>query len=422
LRKKKAVIVAVVATVVGTLVFANLVPHQEQIEQRIDTEYGVSDDSFRRTISNLLGPPLLPGNRVEELVNGEQMFPAMLAAIRSAQKNITFETYIYWAGSVASEFAAALCERARAGVKVHLLLDWAGTKADPGELEKMREAGVEVKLYNPLHWFHITRMNNRTHRKILVIDGCVGFTGGAGLGDEWLGNGDSPEHWRDTQFRLEGLAVAQMQAAFNEHWIQVSGRVLHGPEYFPQLQSAGRAWAQVVNSSSPKGAQTVRLLYLLSIAAARESILISNPYLIPDRVSMETLVAAAKRGVRIAIILPGKITDAQMVRKASKACWGPLLEAGVEIYEFQPTLYHCKVMVVDGLWCSVGSTNFDDRSFRLNDETNLNVYDSEFARRQLEIFESDLKSARRVTLEEWRARPSTEKLVEHLAGLFRSQL
>jgi cardiolipin synthase len=347
----------------------------------------------------------------------------MLGAIRGAQKTITFEMYIYWKGSIGEQFTAALIERAQAGVKVHVMIDALGSqKIDKKVIERMRDAGVQVALYNPVRWNTIARMNNRTHRKILVVDGSVGYTGGVGIGDEWTGNAQDAEHWRDTHFRLEGPAVAQMQAAFMENWIEVTGDVLHGPDYFPQLPHAGSELAQFFVSSPGGGGESAQLLYLMSIAAAGRSIQLSAAYFVPDDNEVRQLVAARKRGVRVQIVVPGPVTDSAAVRRASRSTWGELLRAGVEIYEYQPTFFHVKVMTVDGLWVSVGSTNFDTRSFSTNDEANLNVYDRGFAQAQERIFAQDLKRSRRITLEEWANRPFTERLLEHAMGLLSSQL
>ncbi len=374
-------------------------------------------------MGNLLGPPLLPGNAVVELLNGDEIFPSMLEAIRGARRSITFETYIYWSGKIGEEFTEALSERARAGVKVHVLLDWVGSGRIDGEyLERMERAGAQVERYHPLAWYTLARLNHRTHRRLLVVDGRVGFTGGVGIGDEWLGNAQDPEHWRESHFRLEGPAVAQMQAAFLDNWLKTHSEVLHGDDYFPELPAAGGVSAQVFKSSSREGSESARMMYLLSIAAARESILISASYFVPDDLTVETLVEARQRGVLIRIILPGPVMDVEVSRKASRGRWGALLSAGVEIYEYQPTMYHCKVMIVDGLWVSAGSTNFDNRSFRLNDEANLNVLDRGFALALTETFERDRAQSRRITHEEWLRRPWKERVLESAAALFRTQI
>jgi len=413
----------VLATLFVTLIVQNLVTGEKKIEHRVTHLYGVRDARFLRSMGSLLGPPLVGGNEIRELVNGEQIFPAMLEAIRGARRTISFETFIYWAGEIGREFAEALAERARAGVTVHLLLDWVGTnKLDEEALALMRDSGVDIEKYHPVRWYNLGRLNNRTHRKLLIVDGEIGFTGGVGIADKWNGAARNRDEWRDSHYRVKGPAVAQMQAAFMDNWMKSRGEVLHGDDYFPPLQPRGTHLAQMFKSSSTEGSESVRLMYLLTIASAETSILLANSYFVPDDLSIEMLVAAAKRGVRIDIIVPGKEIDTHTTRKASRSRWGKLLEAGIRIHEFQPTMFHCKTVIVDGVWVSVGSTNFDNRSFRLNDEANLNIHDEQFAARQTALFEADLARTRRISLEEWKNRPLSEKVMEHAAGLLRSQL
>ena len=417
------ILLTVLITVLVTVILLNLSSGEKKIQQRIEPLYSVAEPQFRRSMGSLLGPPLVDGNVVTPLRNGHQIFPAMLEAIRGAQQTITFETFIYWTGSIGREFAEALSERAKAGVKVHVLLDWVGSRRMNADLlELMENSGVEIRRYHPPRWYSISRLNNRTHRKLLVVDGTVGFTGGVGIADQWLGDAEDKEHWRDSHFRLRGPAVLQMQAAFLDNWMKATGHVLHGAEYFPESSVVGDVTAQMFRSDPGEGSESVRLMYLLSIASARESLRIAAAYFVPDDLSIATIVGARKRGVMVQIIVPGPYIDTETTRKASRARWGKLLEAGVEIYEYQPTMYHCKVMIVDALWTTVGSTNFDNRSFRLNDEANLNVFDREFAASQIADFEMDLQRSRRVTLEEWQRRPWREKLLEHAAALLRSQL
>jgi cardiolipin synthase len=414
-----------VASGIGLLVLivANLALGDKRIDHKVEHEYPVASAQFQRVVSVMLGPSLLPGNRSEALVNGRRIFPAMLKAIREARRSITFEMYIFAEGEVGEAFTAAFEERARAGVKIHFLYDALGSeKIDKKYLERLGKAGVEIAKYNPPRWDTLAQMNNRTHRKLMVVDGRIGFTGGAGIQDQWAGDAENPQRWRDTHFRTEGPAVAQMQAAFMENWIETTGKVLHGEAYFPQIDAAGKQLAQVVIASPGGGGESMQLLYLLSIAAAVKTIHLANAYFVPDEVESATLAGAAKRGVKVRIIVPGPIIDNRIVRRASRAGWGELLRAGVEIYEYQPTMYHVKSMVVDGLWTSVGSTNFDSRSFSTNDEANLNVYDAAFAAEQDEIFARDLKQSHRVTLDEWRNRPWREKALEKLMGLLSSQL
>jgi cardiolipin synthase len=396
---------------------------EKRIQYRLERLYPLDDPLFRHELGVMLGPPFLAGNRHELMRNGDEFFPAMLAAIRGARRSITFETYIYWSGDIGREFATALAERARAGVKVHVLLDWVGSAKMARELlDEMESAGVEVCKFHPPHLLHLGRINNRTHRKLLVIDGKLGFTGGAGIAPHWTGRGQDPEHWRDSHFRVEGPVVAQIQSVFLDNWIKATGAVVHGPDYFPDLQPAGDQLAQMFSSSPDGGSESMELMYLLGITAASRTIDLSASYFVPDTLFTETLVAALKRGVRLRIVVPGRHIDSPIVRKASRARWGPLLEAGALIAEYQPTMFHCKVLILDGLLVSVGSTNFDNRSFRLNDEATLNIFDAAFAAEQTRVFEEDLAQARVVTYEEWQQRPRNEKVTEQLASLVGSQL
>ncbi|MBC7802418.1 MAG: cardiolipin synthase B [Candidatus Parcubacteria bacterium] len=422
-RKWKFALWGSACTFLVVLVGANLALGDKKIDASVPSLYSVGDPGFRHTMSVMLGPALVDGNRVTALRNGDEIFPAMLAAIRGAKKSISFETYIYWSGKTGDDFTQALSERARAGVKVHVIFDAVGSgRIDKQGVAQMKAAGVRVETYNPLRWNSLATMNNRTHRKLLVVDGRVGFTGGVGIADEWTGNAQDPKRWRDMHFRVEGPVVGQMQAAFMENWIEITGDAHHGEEYFPVLGAAGSQLAQVFVSSPGGSSQSVQLMYLLSIAAASKSIRLSASYFVPDEVEVRMLAEAAKRGVSVQILVPGPLVDSDVVRSASRATWGELLRAGVEIHEFMPTLFHVKVMVVDGLWTSVGSTNFDSRSFSVNDEANLNVYDEAFALEQNETFGADLKRARRVKLEEWERRPWTQKLWERTMGLLSSQL
>lgn len=416
--KKKFVFAGLVAVLAGGLLFMNLNVAEKKIEREIPHLYAADDPQFMRSMGVLLGPAILEGNKATELINGDRIFPAMLESIRGARKTILFETYIYWSGDIGNEFADALSERARAGVKVHVLMDWIGSgKADEAMIDKMKVAGVEVEKFHPLRWYNLGRMNNRTHRKLLIVDGGVGFTGGVGIAEIWTGNAQSPDHWRDSHFRVEGPVVAQMQSVMLDNWSKTTGKVLHGAPYFPPIKPAGNQNAQVFSSSPNGGSESMLMMYMMAIAAATRSIDISSSYFVPDELTRKTLVSAVKRGVRVRIITPGEHMDAETVRRASRGLWGDLLEAGVEMHEYQPTMYHVKAMIVDGLMTSVGSTNFDVRSFRLNDEANLNVYDTAFARRQTEVFEADLKQSRRITFEAWRDRPWSDKLREHTLAL-----
>jgi cardiolipin synthase len=417
------VIITALVTLFGVLIALNLTAGEKQIKRQIGHRYSIDDPQFQRTLGVMLGPVIIPGNRFEVLVNGDEIFPSMLNAIREARRTISFETYIYWSGRVGKDFADALAERARAGVKVHVLIDWVGSsKMEKAYLTTMENAGVEIRKFHEPRWYNLSKLNNRTHRKILVVDGGTGFTGGVGIATEWTGHAQDPQHWRDTHFKVEGPVVAQMQAVFADNWVKATGVVLHGGDYFPPIAHAGDGAAQMFSSSPSGGSESMQLMYLLIINAARKSIDLATAYFVPDQLTRDAIVDALKRGVRVRIVTPGPHTDAETVRRASRALWGDLLAAGAEIYEYQPTMYHCKVLVADELLISVGSTNFDDRSFRLNDEASLNIYDAKFARRQVEIFEQDLAQSRRMTLEAWRGRPLSEKLWEHAAALLGPQL
>jgi len=414
---------SILITLICALLLLNLGGGEKRIGRRVPRFYGTGDDAFMRTMGILLGPSIVPGNRVQILHNGAQIFPAMIEAIESARVSITFETFIYWSGDIGARFASALAARALAGVRVHILLDWIGSREiDPALLTQMTEAGAQVTRYHPLNWYHLGRMNNRTHRKVLVIDGRIGFTGGVGIAPQWEGHAQNPAHWRDMHFRVEGPVVAQMQAVFLDNWIKSTGDVLHGARYFPDLAPVGDSAAQMFSSSPSGGSESMHLMYLLAITAAERSIELSVAYFVPDRLTLQALIEARGRGVRVRILVPGRHIDHRVVRKASRALWGPLLRAGVEIYEYLPTMYHCKAMVVDERMVSVGSTNFDNRSFQLNDEANLNVYDAQFAQAMRGSFENDLKDARAVSLQHWQRRPISDRLIGDLAVLVRSQL
>lgn len=413
------------ALVTGVLVLLalNFTAGEKKVQHELPRLYNTASPQFERALGSLLGPGIVGGNEVTELLNGDQIFPPMLAAIKAAQKSVTFETYIYWSGDIGKQFADALSERAQAGVKVHVLLDWVGSaKMEDSYLAEMEQAGVQIKKFHEPHWYNLARLNNRTHRKLLVVDGQVGFTGGVGIAPEWTGNAQNPDHWRDSHYLVRGPAVAQMQATFLDNWLKVTGKVLHGDAYFPAIAPVGTQKAQMFSSSPSSGSESMQLMYHLAITAAERSIDLSVAYFVPDELTQNLLMDALKRGVRVRLVTPGEHTDTETVKAASRATWGDLLQAGAEIYEYRPTMYHCKVMIVDQLLVSVGSTNFDNRSFRLNDEANLNVYDAKFAQRQTLVFEDDIKRSRRVTHADWLERPLREKLHEKMTGLLRSQL
>jgi cardiolipin synthase len=401
---------------------ANVVTAEKRLRRRPKSLYTSADIEFRRALGVLLGPSILPGNNVRILMNGDETFPAMLDAIKSAKISITFESFIF-RNEIGREFCEALSQAAARGVRVHILLDWIGSRTmDQELLKRAANAGAQVRIYHELSWYHWRRINNRTHRKLLVVDGAKGFTGGVGIGTEWTGHAQDPAHWRDTHYEVTGPVVAQMQSVFIDNWIKATGEVLHGDDYFPTLQPTGNMDAQMFSSSPDGGSSSMHLMVLLAIAAATKTIDIENSYFVPDRLSIQTLVAARKRGVRVRILVPNRHTDAKFGRWAAQALYAELLKEDIEIYEYEPTMLHCKIMVVDAAWTSVGSCNFDDRSFRLNDEANLNVFDETFARTQLAHVERDFAQSRRIVARRWAHRPLTKRVLERVAITFRSQL
>jgi cardiolipin synthase len=378
----------------------------------------LGEPSFFPTLEAYTGSPILGGNRVDILLNGEAIFPAQIEAISAARRSITFATYWFEDGPVARALVDAFVERCRAGVRTHLLFDSFGSLGMPGEFgETLRQAGCRVVFFrpiNPLKAEAIPRANNRNHRRVLVTDGAVGFTGGSGVSRKWMGDGRTEGHWRDTDVRVEGPAVQYLQGAFAENWLEATGEVLGGENYFPRLRERGRVFAQVVRSSPAGGGVSMYTTFLLAMASARRSILITNPYFLPDRKMLDVLLDAVERGVRVRVLVPGPI-DHNLVRSASRRHYGKLFEAGVEIHEYRAALLHAKTLIIDGVWATIGSTNLDNRSFALNDELNLIVYDREIARRMEATFEADLAHSERLEYRKWRARGLFDRLLELMA-------
>jgi cardiolipin synthase A/B len=387
------------ATACGFLLFGGCALKMgKQPREEIAHIYSARSPEFRQTAGSLLGPNFVSGNNITTLVNGNQIFPAMLSAIRSAKHSINLETYVFQDGEIAHQFTEALAERALAGVKVNAILDAQGTqKMGWQNLERLRNAGVEVAKYHSVLWPDPRRYNNRTHRKLLVIDGKIGFIGGVGIADPWTGNADSPQHWRDNHYKITGPVVAQLQAAFATSWLKTRGEMLHGANYFPPLGNTGPYLAQAIRSGAHN--ENLDLMYLLAIASAQKTLRIENAYFLPDDLMRKELTEAAKRGVKVEVLVPGKKIDQKLVRLASKRHWPELIIAGVRIFEYQPTMVHVKLMIVDDIFVSVGSGNFDNRSIRLNDEANLDVLDRNLAAQQIRLFESDKKQCREVILD-----------------------
>ncbi len=386
-------------------------------------QFGVRDRGFLQTMHALTGAPVQEGNRIDILENGVEIFPSMLAAIRSAKETINLEFYIYWDGEIARTFAELLAEKSRAGVAVKVILDAVGSATmSKDTIDFMRGNGIDLEWYHPVRWYTLSRVNHRTHRKLLIVDGRVGFTGGVGIADEWLGNAENSSQWRETMVRVEGPAVNQMQFAFMDNWVKSRGEILTGLSYFPESVPAGHHRAQVIKSSPSEGVSSAKLLYTISIVSAMQSILISNAYFIPDMNTIRALEGAVRRGVDVKVIVPGFRTDNAFVRQASRWHYEKLLHRGIRIFEYQKTMMHSKTMVVDGLWSTIGSSNFDDRSFRLNDEVNVNVYDEGIAARMEEMFEQDLSRSIEINLGRFRRRSLFARIKESTARLFKGQL
>jgi cardiolipin synthase len=388
----------------------------------------VGHASFFPTIEAHTDATIMAGNRIDILLNGDQTYPAILSEIRRAKSTITFAEYMYEDGALAHEVAEAFAERSRAGVAVHILLDQLGSSKVPSDIvDTMKNAGCHVEYFSRVKaegiifpW-KLLKYNYRSHRRILVIDGLVGFTGGFGINEAWTGNGRAPEHWRDTNARIEGPVVKYLQAGFAESWLETTGVAIGGEAYFPRLEPRGDVPAQIVKSSPTGGSFQSYMLFLLSISSAKKSILITNPYFIPDKVMTEALVKAAARGVRVAVLTPAKI-DSQLTYTVSRGRYGPLLLGGVQIFEYKVCLLHAKTMVVDGVWGTIGSTNFDNRSFALNQELNLTFYDRTVATRLEEIFHEDLKYAKQISYKEWKSRGLYERFVDLIAFPVKDQL
>jgi len=369
------------------------------------------------------GAPIVGGNAVEILLNGEQIFPAIVTAIKSAKRTITYAQYYYEDGPVARDVAEALAERCRAGVGANVLLDSFGSISMPGHyVDLMRASGCHVTWFRPLSAFALRRYNNRNHRRILVIDGRVGFTGGSGVSRKWMGNGRVAEHWRDTDIRMEGPVVEYLQAAFTENWLEATGMVLGGEAYFPRpVETRGEVYVQVVRSTTGGATTAMYTTLLLALSSARKSVYVTNPYFVLDEKMTEALLDTVGRKVRVVVLVPGAI-DHNIVRQASRAQFGRLLQAGVEIYEYTPALLHAKTMVIDGVWATIGSTNLDNRSLALDEELNVIVYDRAVAGHMERIFLDDVHASKKVTFEQWKKRGLASKFLEVLAFPIRDLL
>lgn len=375
------------------------------------------------SIAGLTGSPILAGNRVQVLQDGDGFFPVLLADFAAARQSIHLETYVWWEGEICRQVAEALAQKAAEGVEVRVTLDAVGSQKGDDELfERMEKAGVKISLYHPFQIQDLGLFNNRTHRKLAVVDGRVAHVFGHGIAQEWTGRGQDAEHWRDTGVRLEGPIVNAVQAVFAENWVEQTEEVLVGEKYFPALPAAGPVRAHMTASSPQGGVSQLELLYKLAIATAQEEILVQNPYFIPDGEVVGLLERAVERGVAVRVMVPGEVTDSSIVRHAGHRRFQELLEHGVQLCEYKKTLNHQKVMVVDGIWSHVGSTNFDDRSLDINDEASVGLIDAEVAGRLRAAFERDLKDCKQWTAESWDRRPLWHKLVDRASYVLNEQL
>jgi cardiolipin synthase len=389
----------------------------------LDHGLTVSDPEFLNTMAGAAGVPFFAGNSLTILNNGDRFYPPMLKAIDEATLSITIEAYIYWAGEIGLTFAKALAAAAGRGVRVKILLDAVGSASVGTEiLQILEQGGCHVAWYNPIRWNHLRRINNRTHRKSLIVDGAIGFTGGAGIADHWTGDAQDDKHWRDLMIRIEGPAIRPLQTGFAQNWLEATGELVTGPMFYPAPKTAGPLLLQTIMSSPETGASTVRVLYCLGISAARASIDIANPYFVPDHVSIDLFRDAVKRGVRVRVMVAGTSNDTLITRFNSVRLYGAMLDAGVELYEYNRTMMHHKIMMIDGRWSTIGTANFDNRSFSHNEESNVSALDEAVASELIRSFEHDLAVCERVTKESWKRRGLPHKTVEALASFVQDQV
>lgn len=398
------------------------------VKRKPDTFLRVDDPGELRallpSIAGLTHSTMEAGNSMQVLQNGDMFFPALFRDIAAARESVHIESFIWYDGKIARQLASLLAEKARQGVEVRVLVDASGGRQLKGEVKEMLEgAGAEIAHFHPLRISNLGRLNNRDHRKLMILDGRVGYIGGFCIADEWGGNARHRKEYRDTGLRITGPVVNRLQAAFAENWIEETGHIPAGDKYFPKIAPAGPTAAHVVYTSPSGSVSSVQILYYLAIESARREILIQNPYLLPDTAGIAALEAAVKRGVDVRVMVPSDdATDSPLVQHASHHHFGTLLRRGVKIYEYDKTLLHQKVMVVDGLWSAVGSTNFDERSFELNDEVSIGLVDPAIAAQLRAAFVNDLRHARQRQYAEWKGRSLWHKTVDGVAYLGRSQL
>ena len=423
-RRRPNIVLLVVTTILFSVASASCARVQSHFAL---PELAAEEPSFLPTVEAYTSAAH-GGNTATLLLNGDQIFPAQLEAIRSARQTISYAQYFYEKGPIGQEIAEALAERCRAGIRAHILLDGFGAVLMPTAYwNTMTEAGCKVATFRPLSPLSLLaavgfgRDNKRNHRRILVVDGQIGFTGGSGVSPKWMGDGRTEGQWRDTDVRIEGPIVARLQGAFVENWLEATGNVLGGDAYFPPLPRRGFVSAQIVRSSPAGGSFSMYTMFLLAMSSARRSIYITNPYFLPDDRMTRVLTEAPGRGVRVVVLLPGAI-DNNIVRQASRSTFGELLRAGIEIYEYQAGLLHAKTMTIDGVWATIGSTNLDTRSFALNEELNAVMYNRDVAGQLERHFADDLRYSRRIHYRQWRNRGFFPRLLELLSLPVREQL
>lgn len=418
-------VLATIGVLALVMLFYNwLVPDQSEIAPRgMSVDAPLDAEESARALSANLDAPLLEGNAIDMLLNGDEIFPAMLDAIREARHSVNLLTYIYWQGDIARRFADELGAAARRGVKVRVLVDAVGGgRMAPAMVGQLEEAGCTFAWFRPLRWYNVGRFNDRSHRKVMVVDGHTGFTGGVGIADVWTGHAQDPDHWRDDHFRVRGPAVRYLQGSFGVNWRQATGEVLAGTSLFPDLHEAGGARVVAVDAAPSNRVSTIGFTYWLFFHGARETIRVTTPYYVPDPRLHLGLMTAARRGVESTLLVPGPYTDSHIVSLASKTYYRELLEAGVAIHEYQPTMIHTKTVTVDGTIALVGSPNFDTRSFELNYEEALVAYDRALVEQLDRSFADDLIRARRVTLEEVREWSLFARTRHRVARFLRSQV
>ena len=408
------------SAVLATVSFL-IAPKAEPPRYGLDNQFAVDSPEFLPTIAGVTNTAFSSGNSVELLNNGDEFYPRMLQDIERAERSITIEAYIYWAGDVGLKFARAIEDRARAGVTVKILLDAIGSATIGKDILDILEPACAVEWFNPIHWYTIGRFNNRTHRKSLIIDGRLGYTGGAGIADHWKGNAENPGSWRDMQVRIAGPGITPLQAGFAENWRQTTGELISGDAFFPEIPAQGSLDLQTILSSPAAGGSSIRTMYYLSIACARHSIYIANPYFVPDAVAIDMLVEARKRGVEVRIMVSGIRNDNWLARQNSVRLYGRLLEADIEILEFNRTMLHQKTMVIDGLWGTIGTTNFDNRSFAHNEESNVCFFDRTLAGELHQTFLKDVDGCDAITIDGWRRRGLWPRLQETAASVMQEQ-